>query len=83
MADADLLLLKVDDINVMPVNDAYGAIVLGMETSNIDTVFVDGRVRKWRGQLVDVDLEEIFERAHASREHIRTAAGWPLSRVSG
>ena len=50
-----------DAINVLPVNNAYGAVVLGMDTSNVDTVIIRGTVRKQRGQLVGVDL-----RAHRS-----------------
>jgi hypothetical protein len=36
-------MLRTDAINVMPVNNAYGAVVLGMDTSNVDTVFIAGR----------------------------------------
>jgi 5-methylthioadenosine/S-adenosylhomocysteine deaminase len=71
--DADVILLDRDRINVMPVNDPYGALVLGMDTSNVDTVFVAGRARKWRGALVDVDLDAIRRRLHASRSRLRAA----------
>jgi 5-methylthioadenosine/S-adenosylhomocysteine deaminase len=33
----------MDRINVMSVNNVYGAIVLGMDTSNVDTVFIGGK----------------------------------------
>jgi cytosine/adenosine deaminase-related metal-dependent hydrolase len=44
-------LLRTDQINVMPVNNPYGAVVLGMDTSNVDTVFVAGKMMKSQGRL--------------------------------
>ncbi len=78
---ADVILLRTDAINVLPLNDAYGAVVLAMDTSNVDTVLVAGRVRKRGGVLVDVDLERIRRDAEAARDRIRAAVGWPASRV--
>jgi cytosine/adenosine deaminase-related metal-dependent hydrolase len=79
--DADVILLRTDLINVMPVNDAYGAVVLGMDTSNVDTVIIGGVVRKSGGRLVGVDMNRIARDVQASREHILTKAGRPLTRV--
>jgi 5-methylthioadenosine/S-adenosylhomocysteine deaminase len=81
--DADIVLLRTDRINVTPVNNAYGAIVLGMDTSNVDTVFVQGRVRKWQGALVDVDLARIRRLVSASRDYLLAATGWPDTRLGG
>jgi len=81
--DADIIMLRKDMINVMPVNNAYGAVVLGMDTSNVDTVFVAGQARKWRGELVDVDLDRIAVLVHESRDHIVAAAGWPQTLWGG
>ena len=78
---ADLLLLRRDRINVLPVNDATGAVVMGMDTSNVDGVFIAGRVRKWHGELVDVDLAHVRRLVEASREHILARAGWPKTLV--
>ena len=78
---ADVILLRADSINVLPLNDAYGAVVLGMDTSNVDTVFVAGRVKKRGGVLVGFDLERIRAEAEASRDRIREAVGWPATRV--
>jgi 5-methylthioadenosine/S-adenosylhomocysteine deaminase len=73
---ADVILLRTDTINVLPVNDAYGAVVLGMDARNVDTVFVAGRVRKRRGELVDVDLASVRRRVHASRAYVLEKTGW-------
>src|SRR5712692_2515980 len=57
--EADIIILRMDGMNVMPVNNVYGAIVLGMDTSNVDTVFIGGTLRKWKGKLVGVDLNRV------------------------
>jgi 5-methylthioadenosine/S-adenosylhomocysteine deaminase len=73
---ADIILLRTDLINVMPVNSAEGAAVLGMDTSNVDTVLVAGKVRKRGGQLVGVDLPALRERVYRSRDFVRTRSGY-------
>ena len=40
---ADVLVLRADRPNVFPINDPIGAVVWGMDTSNVDWVFVGGR----------------------------------------
>ena len=61
--EADVILLAANAINVLPLNHAYGSIVLCMDTSNVDTVFVAGRIKKWKGQLVGVDVDQLRTRA--------------------
>src|SRR5215475_1660488 len=53
--EADIILLRTDQINVMPVNNAYGAVVLSMDTSNVDSVFISGKLLKSQGKLLGVD----------------------------
>ena len=77
--EADVILLRRDLINVLPFNNAYGAIVQAMDTSNVDTVIVAGNVKKRGGRLVGVDLEKIREAAESSRDYIVSKAGWNKS----
>jgi 5-methylthioadenosine/S-adenosylhomocysteine deaminase len=77
--DADLILLRTDMTNVMPLNNAYGAIVTGMDTSNVDTVMVAGRILKQRGRLLGVDLAAHRKRIEASRDYLIGKLGWPKS----
>jgi 5-methylthioadenosine/S-adenosylhomocysteine deaminase len=63
------------------VNNAYGAIVQGMDTSNVDTVIIRGTMRKQRGQLVGVDLARVGRAAQESRDYIIGKAGWQRTRV--
>jgi hypothetical protein len=83
VAHADLVLLAANTINVMPLNHAYGSVVLGMDTSNVDTVFVGGRVKKWKGQLVGVDIDQLRARAEHSRDYIVAQAKWPRTVLGG
>lgn len=74
--EADIVLLRKDMINIMPVNDAYGAVVLMMDTSNVDTVIISGMVKKWKGQLIDIDLNRLSRLVHDSQDHIYSQTGW-------
>jgi cytosine/adenosine deaminase-related metal-dependent hydrolase len=76
-----VILLRADAINVAPLNNAAGAVVLAMDTSNVDTVFIAGQARKRQGQLVGVDLNRVRQDAQASRDYIVQKAGWPTSRL--
>ncbi len=79
--DADIIMLRTDAINVAPMNNAYAAVVQAMDTSNVDTVFIAGQLRKRQGQLVGVDLNRIRQQAQASRDYIVQRAGWSSSRL--
>ena len=77
--DADIILLRTDMTNVMPLNNAYGAIITGMDTSNVDTVMVAGKILKSRGRLAGVNVAALQKRITASRDYIIGQAGWPKS----
>lgn len=80
---ADIMLLDTRQINVMPLNHTYGAVVLAMETSNVDTVLIAGRLKKWRGRLVGLNLEQLRARVEASRLYVLSRAGWPNTAMGG
>lgn len=73
--EADVILLRADAINVAPLNNVPGAVVTLMERSNVDTVIVAGRIRKWRGALVGVNWPRLRSAIEASRDSIFQAAG--------
>jgi len=81
--EADVVLLAANAINVMPLNHAYGAIALCMDTSNVDAVFVAGRVKKWKGDLVGVDVDQLRARAERSRDYVIAQAKWPRTVLGG
>ena len=75
--EADIILLRTDTINVMPLNNAPGAVVTLMDTSNVDTVLIAGKVMKRAGKLVGVDLNKIRRAIEASRDAVLARAGYP------
>ena len=50
-------------------------IVVFADTSNVDSVFVAGRAVKRNGQLVDANLDQIFQKLDESRNHILGQGG--------
>jgi 5-methylthioadenosine/S-adenosylhomocysteine deaminase len=74
--EADLLMIRSDDINLYPSNNAVGTVVQAAERSNIDTVIIGGRVRKYRGQVVGLDMVRLKAMVEESRSHLFSAAGY-------
>jgi cytosine/adenosine deaminase-related metal-dependent hydrolase len=75
---ADLVLIRAEDVNNMPLNTAIGTVVSGADSSNVDTVFVAGDVRKWRGRLVGQDVARVRALAHESFDRILRESGFDL-----
>jgi len=75
--EADIILLDAEAVNVHPLNNVPGAVVSLMERSNVDTVIVAGKIRKWNGRLLDVDLRKLRRELENSRDGIFARAGVP------
>ena len=73
--EADIIILDATAINVAPLNQVPGAVVSLMDRTNVETVIVAGKVRKWKGQLLDVDLPRLRDKLESSRDYIFDAAG--------
>jgi cytosine/adenosine deaminase-related metal-dependent hydrolase len=73
--EADIILLDATAINVTPLNNVPGAVVTLMDRSNVDTVIVAGKIRKWRGALLGADLGKLRSELEASRDRLFKAAG--------
>ncbi|MFF7146319.1 MULTISPECIES: amidohydrolase family protein [Streptomyces] len=76
--DADLILLRTDDLTVFPVSDPAGTIVSAGHPGLVDTVLAAGRIVKRDGALLGVDLTALRTRLLESRDRIAAAAGIPL-----
>ncbi|WP_040866248.1 amidohydrolase family protein [Nocardia exalbida] len=63
---ADVITLDTRTLNAGPVDHAAGAVVQHMDTSNVDTVIVDGRIVKRGGRLLGVDIEEVLQQLERS-----------------
>jgi cytosine/adenosine deaminase-related metal-dependent hydrolase len=78
--EADITMLATDRINVFPLNNVPGTIVTLMDTSNVENVFVAGKLMKWRGKLVGVDLNRIRRSVEKSRDEVLARAGYSSNR---
>jgi cytosine/adenosine deaminase-related metal-dependent hydrolase len=74
--EADIVLIRADDINNMPLNNAIGTVVNGADSRSVDTVIIGGKLRKFRGQLLGVDIEKVRRLVHESRDGIVARSGY-------
>lgn len=72
---ADIIMLRATDLNMMPFNDGHSAVLHSATTANVDTVMVDGRVLKFGGKILSVDVEAVRREAAESFYLIRQRAG--------
>lgn len=79
--EADIILLRTDRMNVTPLNDPATAVVVGMDTGNVDTVLVAGRVMKRGGQLVGIDWQALMDAASAARDRVLAKSGFKPPRI--
>ena len=75
--EADIIILDATSINVAPLNHVPGAVVSLMDRTNVETVIVAGKVRKWKGKLQNVNVDKLRKDLEASRDYIFAAAGIP------
>jgi hypothetical protein len=73
--EADIIILDAQSLNVAPLNHVPGAVVSLMDRTNVETVIVAGKVRKWKGRLLDVDVRHLRGQLESSRDYILAAAG--------
>src|SRR5262249_28227463 len=73
---ADLILIRTADINMAPMGDPYDALVSLAQPSNIDTVVVDGRILRRKGQFTALDYPKVIRDAMDSVAALRARANW-------
>lgn len=73
--DADIILLETKRLNVGPMNNPVGAVVLAMDTSNVDSVFVRGKPKKLSGHLLGVNERQLLNEAENARVALLARAG--------
>jgi cytosine/adenosine deaminase-related metal-dependent hydrolase/ribose/xylose/arabinose/galactoside ABC-type transport system permease subunit len=78
---ADVVLLRTDRLNVTPLNDPVTAVVSGMDTGNVDTVIIAGRVMKRDGRLEHVDWGAVKRAVDESRDHVIEKSGYKLPKI--
>lgn len=80
--EADIVLLRADDTLTMPLNNAYGSVVLGADTRSVDTVIIGGAIRKYRGSLIGIDVEALRDAVNSSRDRLLAARQCVLDPLS-
>jgi hypothetical protein len=73
---ADIVLIRADDLNLYPVNNAIGTVVHAAERSNIDTVIIGGRIRKRDGVVLGLEQATLRALIDESCTHLFNAAGY-------
>jgi cytosine/adenosine deaminase-related metal-dependent hydrolase len=72
---ADLVLIRADDLNMQPVHDTVNTVVMQTSLANIDSVMVAGQWKKRHGKLLDVDLRPKLAALRESGTRIVQALG--------
>ena len=81
---ADVIVVRADSLGMTPMNNPVGAFVYNAHPGLVDTVLVDGAVRKRGGVLVDVDVARVRRLAIEARDDIMLRAGGQAgARVGG
>lgn len=67
---ADMILLRTTDPNMFPVVDPVASIVLQASHGNVDTVIIDGEIRKRHGRLTHDGYDGLMGKLIASGQRI-------------
>jgi 5-methylthioadenosine/S-adenosylhomocysteine deaminase len=77
--EADIMLVRTDRINVWPLNNAPSAVVNIMNPSHVDTVFIRGKVKKWRGNLTGIDTDRVMRLTREARDAVLRRSGFQVN----
>jgi cytosine/adenosine deaminase-related metal-dependent hydrolase len=80
--EADIIILDATSLNVAPLNHVPNAVVSLMDRTNVETVIVAGKVRKWKGRLLGFDLDHLRRQLEASRDYVFNAVNIPQNLFS-
>ena len=68
--------MRADRLDVWPLNNAAVTVVNMMNPSHIETVFISGKVKKWRGNLVGVDVPAVLRLVEEARDGVLRRANY-------
>jgi cytosine/adenosine deaminase-related metal-dependent hydrolase len=74
---ADLILVRTNELNTAPFINPTILLVQQAQPANVDTVVVDGRILKHKGDLVAIDAEAVVRKAAESFTAARKRAAGP------
>lgn len=80
--DADIVMLRADRLDIWPLSNAPGTVVSFMNPGHIEAVFIAGKVKKWRGNLVGVDLPRMARMVQQARDAVMSRANFKFDLLS-
>ena len=79
--EADIVLLRADRLDLWPINNAFGTVTNLMNPGHVETVFIAGKVKKWRGSLVGVDMARVLRTAQEARDGLLRRVNFKIDLV--
>jgi 5-methylthioadenosine/S-adenosylhomocysteine deaminase len=76
--EADIVVLEADRLDVWPLSNAPGTVVNMMNPGHVESVFVAGKIKKWRGSLVGVDVARVAQTAKEARDALMRRANFKV-----
>ena len=76
--EADIVVIRADTVNTLPLNNAVSTVVAYAHTGNVETVFIAGNTRKWGGRLVGHDIKKVRQMAQELRNQLFARRGMKL-----
>ena len=67
---ADIIVVDLDDITLIPTTDPIATFVLRAQPANISHVLVDGKMQKHAGKLVGIDEARVRRLVKESHDYI-------------
>jgi cytosine/adenosine deaminase-related metal-dependent hydrolase len=80
--EADIVMIRADEMNVYPLNNAVGTVVQAADVRNVDTVIIGGAIRKRRGTLVGVNMPRFRQLVDESRSYLFGKMNYTLDILS-
>jgi len=71
-------MIRADDINLYPSNNAIGTVAMAADTGNVATVIIGGVIRKLHGKLVGVNMVKFRQQVDKSRGYLFQKSGYKL-----
>jgi cytosine/adenosine deaminase-related metal-dependent hydrolase len=77
--EADIVMLRADQFGLWPLSNAAGAVVNQANPVHVENVFIAGKIRKWRGSLVGVDMKRVLRLTQEARDAVLRRANYQVN----
>jgi 5-methylthioadenosine/S-adenosylhomocysteine deaminase len=72
--EADIVMLRADKLDVWPINNAASAVANMMNPSHVENVLIAGKPKKWRGNMLGLDFNQVMQIARTRRDELMKRA---------